>query len=71
MYRTFISCFSYLRPGYDPNRTFGERTTYDPRGIWMKCCLTTNEIEKYKVMDAIQTDYKTRFTSKLGKCHAP
>ncbi|XP_076269380.1 EF-hand domain-containing family member B-like [Rhynchophorus ferrugineus] len=61
----------YFQPPYDPNKCYGEKTKYDPRGIWVKCACDWFKKEPLVHGLKIQADYLNRSRSQLGKVLAP
>lgn len=62
--------FRYNHP-FDPTKKFGIKSTYDPRGIGMKCCVDWFIKEPCVKGNKLQADYFDRVKPQVGKVLAP
>lgn len=63
--------FRYLKPAYNPNKRFGMRTKYDPRGIWVRCACEWKNNDPLTSANHIQADVIETRKPKIGKVFAP
>ncbi|KYB27190.1 EF-hand domain-containing family member B [Tribolium castaneum] len=64
-------CRNYLSPAFDSSKRFGERTKFDPRGIWVRCACTWHQNEPVVYTNKIQADFLNKTRNKLGECLRP
>lgn len=56
---------------FNPNRKFGKKSTYDPRGVGARCCFDWSIKEPIFEANKLQADYFKKVKSQVGKILAP
>ncbi|XP_048521250.1 EF-hand domain-containing family member B isoform X2 [Dendroctonus ponderosae] len=61
----------YNKPPFNPNKCYGQKTKYDPRGIWVKCACDWYQKEPLVHANKLQADFFKRTRPRLGQVLAP
>lgn len=64
-------CRDYKSPPFDPTKLNGEKSAYDPRGIFVRCACRWCVSEPVIPVSKIQADLLDRKRPKLGRCLTP
>ncbi|KAJ8930390.1 hypothetical protein NQ314_016817 [Rhamnusium bicolor] len=56
---------------YNPDKQFGSKTPYDPRGVWVRCACDWHKKEPVIHSSKIQANYFDRVKSEIGKSLTP
>ncbi|XP_018333284.1 EF-hand domain-containing family member B-like [Agrilus planipennis] len=61
----------YKQPAYNPDKRYGIKTTYDPRGIWVKCASTWFDTKPVIPVHTSQAKVRERMKPQLGRYMEP
>ncbi|XP_060518059.1 EF-hand domain-containing family member B-like [Cylas formicarius] len=56
---------------FDPDKCYGIKSKYDPRGIWAKCACDWYKKEPLELASKLQADHVVRVRPQLGKSLSP